>query len=423
MNIAPLARGFISVNAPFLPVVHDSSTCKQCFSPWADAFSPEFCRRSFGQATPQLLRSPFSTPRKILGTPAIDGPVVQLTPDRETRIGPKDPGSPHVTPMLDMAHAFTEDSRAHKTGFWDSLDYEDQLSTHSTYSVLSNIKVPFSRAWSLRKERSLIFRSHQLFSLSAVSVQQRLKRRPRSITALKCAAYAKPIADLPSHLSQIGSGIGFTYTASALSQPMVGETTGKICSDSGASSCPLPSVSRNSTSSDSTVAVPNACHGLFHSLRISRFWAGFKTDSRNVPMATMSPPHPRRHCPKILEKTDDMEGPPQFLITGPYKQSKEEEDCRIGISQPWAESTAFLSPILEAPSPTISSSPTGSVTAEDVLTPETIDFPSATVIRNSEIVEIKNSEEARQFCPESTLRLVTPTNRLRLTLMNGPYLL
>jgi len=133
-------------------------------------------------------------------------------------------------------------------------------------------------------------------------------------------------------------------------------------------------------------------------------------------------PHSKRHCAKILGKTDDIEEPLKFLIPGPFKQS-EEEDCGIEISQPLAESTAFLSPVLEAPSPTISSSPTRSATTEDdVLTPETEEFPPAVAVQNSEIVEMESSEEAHQFCPESTLRLVTPMNGLRLALAGEPYL-
>jgi len=133
-------------------------------------------------------------------------------------------------------------------------------------------------------------------------------------------------------------------------------------------------------------------------------------------------PHSKRHCAKILGKTDDIEEPLKFLISGPYKQSKE-EDCGIEIGQPLAESTAFLSPVLEASSSTISCSPTRSATTEgDVLTPETQDFPPAVVVRKLEIAEMESSEEAHQFCPESTLRLVTPMNGLRLALAGESYL-
>jgi len=426
MNPAPLPCGFLSTNVVCSPVIPDSPTCEQCFSPRADTFSPESCQRSFGQAAPQLLESSLVAPKNLLGTPiAIDESVMQSIPDRETRTGLEYSGSSHmvsVSPMLDMAQALNEDSPTHKASFWDSLDCEDRLSTHSTYSALSNIKVPFSRAWNLRKERSLIFYPYQLFSFSTVSIQQKLKRRPRSVTALKCASYAQPIANLPNHLSQIGNGIAYTYMPSALSQPMVSKTRGISYSDSDASSCPVPTISRDSTFSENTVAVPNACHGLFRSLSISNFWTGLKNGSGNVPVATMSLPHSKHHCAKILGKIDDIGEPLKFLIPGPYKQSKG-EDCGIEISQPLAESTAFLSPVLEAPSPTISSSPTRSATTEDdVLTPETEDFPPAVVVRNSEIAKTKSSEEAHQFCPESTLRLVTPMNGLRLALAGGPCL-
>ena len=426
MNLAPLPRDFLSTNVICSPVIPNSPACEQCFSPRADTFSPESCQRSFGQAAPQFLKSPLIVPKNLLRTPtAINESVMQSIPDRETQIGLEHSGSPHticVSPMLDMAQALNEDSPAHKASFWDSLDCEDRLSTHSTYSALSNIKVPFSRAWNLRKERSLIFYPHQLFSFSTVSIQQKLKRRPRSVAALKCASYAKPIADLPNHLSQIGNGIGYTYKPPALSQPMVAKTRGTSYSDSDTSSCPVPIISRDSTFSENTVAVPNACHGLFRSLSISNFWTGLKNGSGNVPVATMLLPHSKRHCAKILGKTDDIEEPLKFLISGPYKQSKE-EDCGIEIGQPLAESTAFLSPVLEASSSTISCSPTRSATTEgDVLTPETQDFPPAVVVRKLEIAEMESSEEAHQFCPESTLRLVTPMNGLRLALAGESYL-
>ena len=426
MNLAPLPCGFLSTNVVCSPVIPNNPACEQCFSPRADTFGPESCQRSFGQAAPQFLQSPLVVPKNLRGTPtAIDEPVMQFIPDRETRIGLEHSGSPHTTcvsPMLDMAQALNEDSPAHKASFWDSLDCEDQLSTHSTYSVLSNIKVPFARAWNLRKERSFIFYPHQLFSFSTVSIQQKLKRRPRSVAALKCASYAKPIADLPNHLSQIGNGIGYTYKPPTLSQPMVAKTRSTSYSDSDISSCPVPIISRDSTFSENTVAVPNACHGFFRSLSISNFWTGLKNGSGNVPVATMLLPHSKRHCAKILGKTDDIEEPLNFLIPGPFKRS-EEEDCGIEISQPLAESTAFLSPVLEAPSPTISPSPTRSATTEDdVLTPETEEFPPAVAVQNSGIVEMESSEEAHQFCPESTLRLVTPMNGLRLALAGEPYL-
>jgi len=203
---------------------------------------------------------------------------------------------------------------------------------------------------------------------------------------------------------------------------MAFKTRGTTYSDSDASSCPVPVTSRDSTFSENTVAVPNACHGLFRSLNISNLWTGLKSGSENVPEATMSLPHSKRHCAKIPGNTDNIEEPVKFSIPGPYKLSKG-EDCGIEISQPLAESTAFLSPVLEAPSPTTSSSPTRSATTEDdLLTPETVDFPPAVVDRNSEIAEMKNSEEAHQFCPESTLRLVTPVNGLRLALAGEPYL-
>ena len=425
MNPAPLPRGFLSTNVVCSPVIPNNPACEQCFSPRADTFGLESCQRSFGQAAPQFLESPLVVPKNLLGTPtAIDESVMQFIPDRETRIGLEHSGNAHTTcvsPMLDMAQALNEDSPAHKASFWDSLDCEDRSSTHSTYSALSNIKVPFSCAWNLRKERSLIFYPHQLFSFSTISIQQKLKRRPRSVATLKCASYAKPIADLPNHLSQIGNGIGYTYKPPTLSQPMVAKTRSTSYSDSDTSSCPVPIISRDSTFSENTVAVPNACHGFFRSLSISNFWTGLKNVSGNVPVAMMLLPHSKRHCAKFLGKTDDIEEPLKFLIPGPFKQS--EEDCGIEITQPLAESTAFLSPVLEAPSLTISSSPTRSATTEDdVLTPETEGFPPAVAVQNSETVEMESSEEAHQFCPESTLRLVTPMNGLRLALAGEPYL-
>ena len=170
---------------------------------------------------------------------------------------------------------------------------------------------------------------------------------------------------------------------------MVAKTRDTSYSDSDTSSCPVPIISRDSTFSENTVAVPNACHGLFRSLSVSNFWTGLKNGSGNMPVATMLLPHSKRHCAKILGKTDDIEEPLKFLTPGPFKQSKE-EDCGIEISQPLAESTAFLSPVLEAPSPTISSSPTRSATTEDnVFTSETEGFSPVVVVRNSEIAEMK----------------------------------
>ncbi|KAF5356254.1 hypothetical protein D9756_004341 [Leucocoprinus leucothites] len=445
--IAPLPREFLSTNVLRPPALSGDPDVshEQCFSPRLGTLNPEYSRHTFGQVAPQFLRSPFVTPRKGCGAPAvIDQPMAQSTMilDKETRVSISEiVGNPHaitVSPAPNMTHALIEDSHVRMADFWNSIDREDQLSTHSGYSALSNIKMPFSRAWNLRKERSLMFHPHQLFSLSSTSIQHKLKKRPKSVATLKYAAYAEPIGDLPSGLSQIGSGIGFTFTGPSVpplpgptpSQTVASKPSELSCSSSDPDACPLPDRSRNSMSSDFTVAVPNACHGLFRSLRMTSFWAGFKSGSARVPIAVVSPLRPST-CPEKTsgEREESLDSPIRMSFPGLYAQHLEQKgDCLPEISQPLAESTAFFSGVPEALSPTtLLSSPTTStstISEEEVLTPETVDFHSETVVLRSseeEIVERKRSEEAYHFGPESTLRLVTPRNGLRLALAGGPY--
>ncbi|KAJ3572321.1 hypothetical protein NP233_g3162 [Leucocoprinus birnbaumii] len=475
---APIPRDFLSRHILRSPAISDNLDVsrEQCFSPRLGPSNSENSQQSFSEAFPQFLGSPFVTPRKDFGTPAsIHLPIAQSTMIFDQGSRTSSPyeilASPHISPRPGLSPDNAQDSRARNmANFWDTLDREeDQLSTHTVggYSVLSNIKIPFSRAWNLRKERSLMFYPHQLFSLSTASIQQKLKRRPKSIAALKYAAYAEPIKDLPSGLSQIGSGIGFNYAGPSRVPPTtfhsaeVNKTTEADCSGLGLQgsgsdldASRVPDRSRNSMSSEFTVAVPNACHGLFQSLNVSSFWTGLRSGPMGVGSG-IPVPSPRTSAmtlaPKNPQKTSiEVDGLPprspsasavRLPSPGPCELDHSNDEVNPQyqeITQPLAESTAFLSPIPEALSPTtISTSPsTSTVTddddSEEVLTPETVEFHQdrvggRTSSSEEDIVEMKRSEEVQVAYPhfqgpESTLRLVTPMNGLRLALADGgPY--
>lgn len=317
---------------------------------------------------------------------------------------------------------------------WESLDREEQLSVHSNYSVLSTMKMPFSRAWNLRKERSLI-QPHRLFNLSTASIQQKLRRRPKSVAALKCAAYAAPIADLPSGLNQIGSGIAFTYTApppalATPKPPVVKTSSATVVVSRGSGPAPDPGsvcgATRNSMASDCTVPVPKACHGLLRSLSMSSLWTGFKSGPVGVHVLSVSPllafnSAKKRHTNVSSEALDPSTPAHGYAPQQQGQPTKEEEGLQTEFTPPLAESTAIVSPSQvprEVPSPMTTLS-TGSTTSEeDVLTPETVGFrrQDDKCATEQEIVELKRSEEALGFGPElTTLRLVTPLTGLRLS--------
>jgi serum/glucocorticoid-regulated kinase 2 len=470
-DLAPLPRDFLTttvVRSPVIPANADFSSREQCFSPRVSAFGLGDYHQSFSQAAPQFLRSPFVTPRtrdKVFQPPlAIDRPVAHSTVilSSEDHIPlPNTLGIPEisVSPTKCMDQTFPDGSRAARMAdFWDSLDREDQLSTRSEFSALSsNTKVPFSRTWNLRKERSLILiYSHRLLNLSTTSIQQKLRRRPKSVAGLKCTAYAQPIADLPSGLSQIGSGIGFTHktplvnvlppvatpSAPTSSAPTTSKTAVSEQMDphsSSLGSAVLASdlgASRTSMSSEYTVDVPKACHGLFRSLSISSFWTGFMNGSVGLPVAVNSSsrsPGPMKDFVEVdvnLEHLDVGNLNSSIGISDPGPEGEDSEDkgdCPLEMTQPLAESTAFLSPGPEAFSPTLSIA-SSIATEEEALTPDTdtVDFRlgrgTEAIRRSEEIVEMKRSEEAYHLVgPESTLRLVTPMNGLRLAFADGLY--
>ncbi|KXN86160.1 Protein kinase C theta type [Leucoagaricus sp. SymC.cos] len=417
-KVPPLPREFLSPNVlSTFDTLNDPdfSSLEQCFSPRLSVSGLESCQQSFGQVAPQFLQSPLTTPisrDKVSGvSPALVQPISQSTfivnqkdcgyasPALDTPLK----GSASLTEGIQVAGTLPEDTRTRMADFWDVLDREDRLSTHSEYSAFSHIKMPFSRAWALRKERSLMIYPHRLFSLSTTSIQQKLRRRPKSVAALKYAAYAEPIAGLPGGLSQIGSGIGFTYVAPASPPP-----------------APPSSVSISSEA-----AVPDSdVHPQASLPSVSSFWAGFKSGSVGVPVASISPhmtAQPKESGkPGIAQ--DQLVSP--ISMSGPYF-TEPSGCCQSEIIQPLAESTAFLSPVTEVLSPATTVASTDSIATEnEALTPDTIEYrPGNATAPTSEgeIVEMKRSEEAYGFGPESTLRLVTSMNGLRLAFAGGLY--
>jgi serum/glucocorticoid-regulated kinase 2 len=418
LALAPLPRGF-SVS----PAIQSSrSPCRaspsleQCFSPRASAFGFGNHQQSFSQAMPQSLSSPFVTPEM---RDRIDGSLSQPVAESTAASDPVSfiygssatPGETNEDKEDKDTSYATEEfwtdqvslSCAPPTDIWEILDREEQLFLHSDYSTTSVMKTPFSQARHLRKERSLIC-SQKLFSLSTVSIPQKLRKKPKSVTALKCASYAEPIVDLPRGLKQMGSGIGYTCAAPPRTPSALKNSAATgYALDPGTRT--TADATRASISSDFTVAVPQACHGLIHSLSMSNLWTGFKSHGGSLgpPTASASSPGVKdvTEVPNLVSES--------FSATGGsllWKKDELSEEMPSGMLHPLAESTAIVSPSQG----TLSSSGMLSITSstaseEGVLTPDTVEFPQQDVVCDT---AQERSEKMFGLEPESTLRLVTP---------------
>ncbi|KIM39083.1 hypothetical protein M413DRAFT_29651 [Hebeloma cylindrosporum] len=105
------------------------------------------------------------------------------------------------------------DAAERMSRFWDDLDKEEKGSVRSDNSLEFGgpTGAPYTKAPKLRKYRSAIHSHHRLFNISTASFQAKLRRKPRSTSALRQTRQTEPIENLPFGVHQIGSGIGFTY--------------------------------------------------------------------------------------------------------------------------------------------------------------------------------------------------------------------
>lgn len=373
------------------------------------SFPPQASAFGFGSNQPPFrsLGSPFSTPRprhKLeRSLPELDQSLAQFAVipekvdhERASAASSQEQSASSSNSkgfQSNKAQGFARSAHGHNMEFWDSLDRENPpLQPNCT--ALSNMKMPFSRAWKLRKERSLMFHPRKFLNLSTAWILQKLQRGPNSIATVKYTAYAGPITNLPSGLSQIGSGIGFTYNAPTVRVDSETPVTSGSCLCSG-----FRSYSR------ATITVPKACHSLFHSLSSSSFWIGSKSDS--VGIDTVSPP----------PTTDSAKGSSRLSGRSvvPNDQS-EGGGFQPGVTQPLVKQTSLLRSHGHLSS--LVASPTGSTLTGEALTPDAVEFqPGKTMyVAGDHIVEMKSSKQAHRLCPESTLRLVTPLNGLKLPL-------
>ena len=106
------------------------------------------------------------------------------------------------------------DAAERMSRFWDDIDKEEKGSVRSENSLEfgGSTGVPYTKAPKLRKYRSAIQSQHRLFNISTASFQAKLRRKPRSTSALRQSRQPEPIENLPFGVHQIGSGIGFTYS-------------------------------------------------------------------------------------------------------------------------------------------------------------------------------------------------------------------
>lgn len=360
-------------------------------------------QRSFGQAIPQSLSSPFVTPEmRDRISNSLSRPVAQsvVASDPICSAHGSDSVPRETQEDKDTSYATeefrTDDTDASPKDIWEILDREERLSLHSDCSATSVMKTPFSESRDLRKERSLIC-PQKLFSLSMVSIPQRLRRKQKSVTALKCASYAEPIVDLPRGLNQMGSGIGYTCTAPPRT-PTALKTSAVAGYDRALGTRASVGVSRASVSSDFTVAVPKACQGLIHSLSMSSLWTGFKSQGGTIGLpATLVSPD-MKEVSEVLNSASDS-----FSATdgSPFwKKHEATEESPSGIIRPLAESTAIISPSRGSPSETLSIT-SSTATEEAILTPDTIEFPQQGVVGVGDMGQ-ERSEKLFGLEPESS---------------------
>lgn len=109
------------------------------------------------------------------------------------------------------------DAAERMSKFWDDIDKEEKGSVRSDNSLEfgGSTGAPYMKAPKLRKYRSAIQSQHRLFNISTASFQARLRKKPRSTSALRQSRQPEPIENLPFGVHQIGSGIGFTYSTPA----------------------------------------------------------------------------------------------------------------------------------------------------------------------------------------------------------------
>ncbi|KAF7784833.1 hypothetical protein Agabi119p4_998 [Agaricus bisporus var. burnettii] len=414
-TLAPLPRSFrvSAANQSSESPCRAIPSLEQCFSPRVSAFGLGNRQRSFGQAIPQSLSSPFVTPEmrdrisNSLSRPVAQS-VVASDPICSAHGSDSVPGENQED--KDTSYATeefrTDDTDAPPKDIWEILDREERLSLHSDCSATSVMKTPFSESRDLRKERSLIC-PQKLFSLSMVSIPQRLRRKQKSVTALKCASYAEPIVDLPRGLNQMGSGIGYTCTAPPRT-PTALKTSAVAGYDRAVGTRASVGVSRASVSSDFTVAVPKACQGLIHSLSMSSLWTGFKSQGGTIGLpATLVSPDMKEVSEGASDSFSATDGSPF------WKKHEATEESPSGIIRPLAESTAIISPSRGSPSETLSIT-SSTATEEAILTPDTIEFPQQGVVGVGDMGQ-ERSEKLFGLEPESTLRLVTPFSALRFS--------
>lgn len=320
-----------------------------------------------------------------------------------------------------------EDPAERMSRFWADIDRDERCTATSIISLEfgGSSGAHYTKAPKLRKHRSAIQTTHRLFNLSTSSFHNRLRRKPRSTSALRQPQVvqkpAEPIEGLPIGVHQIGSGIGFTYNVPAAVPSKV-----SVCS-----------------------LVPPTCTHLFHG-GLSVLNIGLRGGSSGRRAAKVKAKTVEEEAVEvtgapaaneILPLVDDhLEAVMQGPENGIRRRSRTREEVGSGtfIREMYRTPSWILSPPDNLPSPlalvnsdpgTISSPSTGSPAETELSTPATlVDCPEDYCADEVTIsipkglqIDLDTFLSELTNAPGSTLRLVPPVRpELRLS-YDGDY--
>ena len=280
--------------------------------------------------------------------------------------------------------------------FWDDIDKEEKVSVRSdnSFEFGGSTGAPYTKVPKLRKYRSAIQSQHRLFNISTASFQAKMRRKPRSTSALRQSRQPEPIENLPFGVHQIGSGIGFTYSIPAAVPSKV-----SVCSFTP--SCHL---------FHGGFSVLNRGFGLGHSVRRTKAKTGDRPAPapapENLDPATVELPTCTAPAPMPTRDVGngtfirDMYCTPSWILSPPD-----------GLPSPLALVNAELSPFSGSSEPF---TPATLVDEHDCTEEEV----NISIPKN---LEIELDFRYSQWAPDSTLRLVPPSTAITEEKLPGGF--
>ncbi|KAF8060847.1 kinase-like domain-containing protein [Lyophyllum atratum] len=256
--------------------------------------------------------------------------------------------------------------------FWETLDSE-QVSVSPAPSINSTDTTPRPRK--LRKSRSSIYPEQRFSTLSTSSLQNKLRKKVRPAPAPPPLPandqQTPPEPDLPEGVTQIGSGIGFTYNI-----PVAVGSGESICSD-----------------------VPQTCHGMFQG-RLPSLGLGLGLGSRST--TALAKAKARRTLLSLaIPQTQTQEDMDKAAFPRDFRGSS------------WSLVTPSLLPVSDIESQSAEGALSSPVSDAGPLTPATLVYeePEVVVIGEDGFKE-GVAQEVKAGDVEVTLRLVGPCRRV-----------